>query len=311
MKSSLEHRLPIKTISLTILLGLGGYWALVWALTDWAQVWRLVQGLSWVVWWQLMGLALLSYGMRFARWHLLIRALGHRVALGPHLLIYLSAFALAFTPAKMGETIRSIYLRPWGVTYPQSLAAFVVERLIDLLVVAALASLVVGVFREHSAWLAMAGLLTVVLVTLFRSQLLVWLSTRWFKGPLAQHASQGLQCMAQLLSVTCLASVAPLTALAWLAQGLGLGLVCAALGHDLPWHWVVGIYSLSLLAGAASFVPGGLGTTEAAMVLLLMAAGLDLATATSAALIARGVPLWLALALGVLSLLRLSTGKHQ
>lgn len=298
-------------MSVSLFLGLGAYLILVWVLTDWALVWAMVQGLSWAVWCQLVGLALLSYGLRFARWHWLIGDLGYRVPLGPHLLIYLSAFALAFTPAKMGETIRSLYLRPWGVTYPESLATFVVERLIDLMVVATLSSLVLDVFSEHSAWLAMAVLQTVVLIALFRSQVLVWLLTRWLKGPLAQHASQALQCISQLLSINRVARVVPLTALAWQAQCLGLGLVCAALGHDLPWHWVVGIYSLSLLAGAMSFVPGGLGTTEAAMVVLLMAAGLDVTTSTSAALIARGLPFWLAFALGILSLLRLSMRKHQ
>jgi uncharacterized membrane protein YbhN (UPF0104 family) len=298
--------MPVKAVSITIVLGLLVYLAMASAWTDWATVMATVQDLTPTVWLQVGALALLSYGVRFARWHLLISSLGHRLPLGRHLTIYLSAFALALTPAKVGETVRSFYLYPMGVSYPNSLSAFVVERLIDLLVVCALASLILFFFVEHSAWLMAVGLMSLTVTALSRSHLFTWLSTRWLKGSAAQYLSEATMAARQLLRIRNLVQTAPLTALAWTAQGLGLALVSSALGSDLAWHWSIAIYSLSLLAGAASFIPGGLGATEAAMVLLLMAAGLDLTTATSAALVARGVPLWLAIALGVLSMLKLS-----
>lgn len=77
------------------------------------------------------------------------------------------------------------------------------------------------------------------------------------------------------------------------------------MGHELSVVGAVGIYALSILAGAASFVPGGLGVTEGAMVLLLVATGMDLSTASTAALMVRGLTLWFAVGLGVVSMLML------
>ena len=77
----------------------------------------------------------------------------------------------------------------------------------------------------------------------------------------------------------------------------------------------MGIYAVSLLAGAASFIPGGIGSTEIVMGLLLAASGADNSIAITAPLISRLSTLWFAVAVGfiatgLLSLLRYQ-GKEQ
>ena len=305
MKSSLEHRLPIKTISLTLLLGLGLYLVLVSVLTDWASVWRLVRGVSVGVWLQVVALALFSYGMRFLRWQHLLTCLGHRLPWGRHLTVYLAGFALTLTPAKAGETVRSVYLHPMGVPYAHSLASFVVERLIDLAVVAALASAASAFFPAHVAWLGAVLAMVLLVMAVLRSRLLTLLMGRLLKGTLAAHLSTGSQAMAQLLRWRSVVSVLPMGLLAWAAQGWALYLVAGAMGHELPLLGAVAIYALSILAGAASFVPGGLGATEGAMVLLLVATGMEVGTAAITALAVRGLTLWLAVGLGMICLVLL------
>jgi glycosyltransferase 2 family protein len=68
----------------------------------------------------------------------------------------------------------------------------------------------------------------------------------------------------------------------------------------------IGFYCLALLAGAVSFIPGGLGVTEVALALLLGLAGLERADAVTAALVTRGLTLWLAVLIGVVSMARLT-----
>jgi len=80
-----------------------------------------------------LSLSLVNYGLRFLRWQAYLRALGHAVRWRPSLRIYLAGFALTTTPGKAGETLRSVLLKPWGMPYSQSLAAFFSERLSDLL----------------------------------------------------------------------------------------------------------------------------------------------------------------------------------
>ena len=56
-----------------------------------------------------------------------------------------------------------------------------------------------------------------------------------------------------------------------------------------------------MLAGAASMMPGGLGSTEATIAALLTAEGVDLATAGLAAVGIRLASLWFSILLGHIS----------
>jgi uncharacterized protein (TIRG00374 family) len=64
------------------------------------------------------------------------------------------------------------------------------------------------------------------------------------------------------------------------------------------------IYAATTIAGALSFLPGGLGVTEGAMTLLLVQAthGVDSPTAAAATILTRLATLWFAVGLGVIAL---------
>jgi uncharacterized protein (TIRG00374 family) len=101
-------------------------------------------------------------------------------------------------------------------------------------------------------------------------------------------------------------TVLPLSLLAWGSQGYGLYLIVDALGFETNPLLAIGIYSASILAGAVSFIPGGIGATEAAIIVLLVSVGMDLPLAAAAAIICRGMTLWLAVIVGLISMFSLS-----
>jgi hypothetical protein len=100
-----------------------------------------------------------------------------------------------------------------------------------------------------------------------------------------------------------------LTVLAWLAQGVAVWLICTQQGLNLHWLLATGVYAVSMVGGAVSMLPAGLGGTEAIMTGLLMwvaqdsAQTLSLAQAVVITLVVRLLTLWLAVALGLLTLL--------
>jgi len=99
--------------------------------------------------------------------------------------------------------------------------------------------------------------------------------------------------------------------MAWMAQGVSLYLIVDALGYELTASTVVAIYCLSILAGAASFIPGGLGATEAAIVLLLSAAGVGQTDAITASLVSRSLTLWLAVGIGVVAMTKAALANRS
>ncbi len=254
----------------------------------------------------LMALSLLSYALRFLRWHWLLRRAGHRVAWAPGFLAYLSGFALTATPGKLGELLRMRYLAPRGVPPATVLAAFVFERATDLLVLLLLASLAVadsrlfaflaGVVHAACAAIALLALRPGLLGT-FVARLRL---RRWRRLARALRTLQGgLAGCRQWATPADLAVALALGIAAWTVTAASFAWLLGQLGIALPARPALAIYPTAMLAGAASMVPGGIGTTEAAIVVLLAAQGAALAPAASAAIAIRLSGLWFAIGCGL------------
>jgi uncharacterized protein (TIRG00374 family) len=258
-----------------------------------------VSTLPGTVWIQALGLSLLSYLLRFVRWQYFIFSLGHRVPAMRSLEIYLAGFALTLIPGKAGETVRSVYLHPYGVSYPRSIGAFVSERLLDLAAVGAMTSSALWMFQEQRSWLLAVIVGTMMLALTFRSRLPTLIGKRLTRGSVVRYATKAAVVVRFLLSGRRLALATTLSLVAWIAQGIALHLIVHELGYELSASTTVGIYCLGILVGSASFIPGGLGATEAALVLFLSLAGVGQTDAIVASMISRGLTLWLAVGIGV------------
>jgi glycosyltransferase 2 family protein len=119
------------------------------------------------------------------------------------------------------------------------------------------------------------------------------------------HVIDLLQAVRSLLKSGPLLAGLILGLIAWGAEGFVLHIILAALGADIGWPVAVGIYAIAILAGAISFIPGGLGSTEAVMGGSLVLLGVEPGAAVAATLICRLVTLWPAVAIGLGFLLAL------
>jgi len=293
-------RFPVRSVAL-IVSTIAGLYGFLLLRGEGRDLLRAVSGMPQGVWGQVIALSCLSYLARFYRWHRFLVMLGHRVSVLVDIRIYLAGFALTLTPAKAGETVRSLYLRPFGVPFPDSLAAFVCERLTDLLVVGGIACLSLRAFPEH-AWLGVWGLGGCIVFALALRHLTIpALVARVLGRAFGAHVAGVVRSMRRLLVLAGFAGALPLTLIAWTAQGLALYLVVSALGHSIDPVSVIGVYCVAILAGAISFIPGGLGATEGAIVFLLVATGVPAPDAVLAALITRGLTLWLAVLIGLVA----------
>lgn len=256
-----------------------------------------------------MSLSLLNYGLRFVRWQLYLLRLGHPVDGLPSLRIYLSGFALTTTPGKAGEAFRGVLLKQRGVPYPVTFAALMSERLSDLVAIVLLA--LVGLVQYPQAWgVVFAGVMGIVVV-------LACLSSKRLLNRLSHWASTGQCRLMRLLALTCdtlmgardchrpgLLTVATLlSVVAWGAEALAFYWLLGWLGMDISLSFAVFVYALSMLAGALSFLPGGLGSAEAVMVSLLVFKGMTMPAAIAATVFIRLATLWFAVAIGLVALI--------
>lgn len=304
---------PGRRLALGLLAALAVYLALTWWFggADTLEAARRI-GLPWV----LAGMALTAanFALRGARWHFLLRVLGARVPVAVNGAVYLAGIGLSATPGKVGETVRSAFLVRHGVPVGSSLAAFLADRLSDLHAVLLLALLPLawasgwgdaGVLR----WLVVLALVAaapLVLSAIVRSPawepLLASLGrVRLLRAP-ARWLQQGGPDFTRLWrpGVATVSVAASLLAYA-LQAAIFAGMVGQVAPH-VPVPVSIGIFAAATLAGAASFIPGGIGAMELALVLLLRQQGVDGASALAAALCLRAVTFWFGLLLGAAGL---------
>jgi uncharacterized protein (TIRG00374 family) len=263
--------------------------------------------LGWSGWGIILGLSLSNYLLRFVRWEYYLRILGYRVPLWANLSIYLAGFGFTTTPGKAGEVVRTIYLKPFGVSYIHGLSAFFVERLVDMLSMLIVASLAAYAF-ESTRWLvALTFFVTLAFLPMVHSKIVYDFLERRRQGfksirirSVGEHLLSMLQSSAVLLRSGPLYIGLLLGLLAWTAEGYGLYIVLERMGATTPLYLAAGIYGVSVLAGVVSFVPGGLGGTEIVMGSLLILTGVDAPVAVSAVIICRLATLWFAVAIGLI-----------
>ncbi len=264
-------------------------------------------------WWiAILGLSTFNILLRFGRWQLYLKTLGHKVPAVRSLEYFVAGFAFTSTPAKAGEALRSVYLKREGVSYPDSLGALFVERLTDLIAVILFALAAAYPFEDYRWLVVLAGCATLSILPLVHSQLLRVQLTR-LSDKIAssaiqkaiRHAIELITSSAALLRSGILYGGMALSMVAALAVCLMMYLVLMLLGAEISLPLAVGIYATGILVGALSFLPGGIGSAELVMIGLLVLAGVDKSTATAATLVCRIAALWYSIALGIIIVMRL------
>lgn len=309
-----QARRLVRPLLLSLVAGLGLYWAGMMA-ADAQAVSGAAGRLAPSGWLAVLGLSLANYLIRFGRWHWYLGRLGDRVPAGLHLAYYVGGLAFATTPGKAGEAIRSLYLQRHGVPFSHSLSALFVERLADMAAIGLLALWAAWAFAGARWPVAVAGSAVLAALALVRSPRTAQLLDRWRArvvwprgAALLGHGATLLRASARLLGARLLYGGLGLGLLAWGAEGLGFWLILDYLDAGTPLALAVGIYGAGILVGALSFIPGGLGSTEATMVLLLGLAGVETSAAVAATLICRIATLWFAVAIGLAAVAGLEAG---
>jgi len=261
--------------------------------------------------WDLVAVAalcsLLNYAFRIVRWQRYLARLGRRLPLGFVGLTYVAGFAFTVSPGKVGEMARARYYSRLGVSLSDVAGAFFVERLMDVMAMLVLAALMAAAAPGYHAAMWSAGIM--VIGALVCLSVTPWNAiASWLEAAhrlpravvrLGSGVTKALSAARTLLSPGALLFGFLMGLAAWGLEGIGffvLGSMFPA-GH-LTVTLGAGIYAVAVLVGAISFLPGGLGSTEAVMAALLAAQGFAVADALLVTIVCRIVTLWLAVLIG-------------
>ena len=234
------------------------------------------------------------------------------LSLADSLNIYWAGLLMVLTPAKVGEWIKSYFLREaTGTPVGRSAPIIIAERLTDGLALVLLALLGLASVRQGWAWLlAFLALAAMLIVALRYRPVARWglgLLKRWsLLRPYADFLDQFYASSSALFGWRALAIATALGVVSWMGEGIATYLVYLGLGVEPGWTAFaqsVFILALSTLVGSLVPLPGGLGAVDFSIAGLsqgLFDSGRGPVPAPS--VIVRLCTLWFGVAVGAVSL---------
>ncbi len=294
----------IRALVLAMLASVVVYGVLV-VVSDGPAVAAALIGFSPAVLLSMLGLSIGCYLLRGYRWGRLMRMVGYPVRLADSLYLHMSGQTMGISPGRIGEV-----LKPWlareiaGMPMSRGLALVFAERVGDLIAVCILALGGLSALGG-GVWPVAAALGVIVAGTAIASS--EWFHERALRVLSKQAWAQKHHESAAAISATVRTALSwkalwwsvALSVLAWGLEGIGFALCVRELGFSgLELGAAVSIYAVATIVGAFTFLPGGIGLTEASMAGILVTAGMAAPGASAATLITRVVTLWWAVLLG-------------
>jgi glycosyltransferase 2 family protein len=284
--NALRGLVLVAILAVAVSVGLGLY-------ADFGRLGDELGGFRWELFPLALTLTALNYLIRFWRWQRYLARLAIRVPAGRSFAIFVAGLSGTITPAKLGEVLKCVLLRRgFDVPVRRSVPIVLAERVTDATGVVVLA-LAAGAGTERWPLIALAVAGVVAIVVIVRSPLL----DRFAGLGEAPGAARALLQTRLLLGMTVLSAVS------WFCECLAAYVCVRGLRLDLSLVDTVLVFSLGSLAGALSFLPGGLGVAETSMTgLIQVLSDASRAAAVAATVLIRLVTLWFAVALGLVGL---------
>ncbi|HMO59004.1 MAG TPA: lysylphosphatidylglycerol synthase transmembrane domain-containing protein [Roseiflexaceae bacterium] len=261
-----------------------------------------------------IGFTLLNYALRWLKWDFYLRRMqmGQGVNLLDSVLLFTSGMVMAVTPAKVGEVLKSALLKRINGT-PISASAPIVlaERITDGIAMIILMG--VGLTLYEPARPAFVALVVLTIIGLLLLQwrslverILALLARLPLGTRLAPRLAAAYTSSQQLMAWRLLLGSTIISIISWFGECIAFYFVLRGLGiadNGMLLVTATFIFAASTLFGLVSFLPGGLGVSEASSAgLLVLLVPMELGAATTATIIIRFATLWFGVALGALAL---------
>ncbi len=276
---------------------------------DLRQIGTEVRNFPWQIMPLVLGLTLWNYILRFIKWHYFLGQLGvKRLPVLESARLFVAGFPLAVTPAKVGETLKGVWLNQLtGIPTARGVSVVLAERISDGLAMLVLST--VGVIAYRRYWPAFAIVLGLLLGVVVISQirpLSKYLIGIGIRLPLINRFARGIDefyegSFTLFRPWTTFVSVS-LGTVSWLAEGVGFYLILIGLGvvpGVSTLSIAIFVLSFSTVIGAVTALPGGLLATDASIIgMLVLLLEMDTNTAAAATLLIRFATLWFGVSLG-------------
>ena len=257
----------------------------------------------------ILGLVIFSWIISYFRWNILLKNQNIHIPHSLNFQIFLVGGALGITPGKIGELFKSQILKEkFNIPRTKTAPLFIVEKFLDL--VSAMIVTVIGIwFIPEIGYLAIIGLvISIILFKILTSkklfiQTLSFLNKIKFLSKYLEPLSSSHEILSKTLHSKKMFSLLILSVFYWIVIGCAAFFVIEGFGFSVGSILnIISTYSSSLIIGALSFIPGGIGIAEGSLIGLLTFQGIDVSEAIVIVVLIRIFTLWFSTITGFIAL---------
>tara|TARA_B110001454_G_scaffold141818_1_gene131712 strand:- start:1647 stop:2564 length:918 start_codon:yes stop_codon:yes gene_type:complete len=257
----------------------------------------------------ILGLSFASYFIMGIRQKILLKKLGIEIEFKNNLLLYFSGLSMSVTPGGVGEAIKSLYLKKkYGHSVSKTFPLVLIERFHDLGVVISVI-VFTSIFLQISEVIIVEIIiipLIIIVYVLVRTKKLFIKTIKIFKRikkfeKVFDNISKSYDGMYEMLDPKTTIKVWIIGIIGQIFFALSIYSVFLAFGQDFGFIFTTEIVYSSILFGAISLLPGGVGLTEITTVNFLTDKGMEISLATSITIMLRLVTIWFSTILGLIT----------
>lgn len=262
-------------------------------------------------------IVLLSWCVLFLRWTLLLKNLNISIPYKSSFIIFLSSFALSATPGQLGELIKSKLLKnKFDIPISKTAPLIFIERIYDLIGAIIVSSFGISYIESGNTILLIFTIILFSLIILLRSKIVftkflsLFEKINFLRNKIT-NISDIYESIQPSLNPKIFLSSTLLSIIYWMLIGTSSYFVLLALEiNTINYFHMISIYSSSIIIGAVSLIPGGVGVAEGSITGLLSLGGVEISIAFVIGILVRVFTLWYGVIIGFI-LLKINGGIND
>jgi glycosyltransferase 2 family protein len=226
------------------------------------------------------------------------------ISLRDSILIFTSGLIMSISPGKVGELLKAYLIKEkYQISKSITFSVVLAERIIEFIALIFISLVGVLVYNFGYSYVAILSIVISILIIIginrnVKSKIInVLTSSSYLKNRINSidllHSS-----LTKLFTPLLFLKMYLLSLVAWMFEIIGFYIILGNFTDSITLMYTTFVYTLSIIIGAVSMIPGGIGATEGSLTYLLTKFGLSDNIAITSTLLIRISTLWFSVFIG-------------
>jgi glycosyltransferase 2 family protein len=298
----------LKNKSFILLVGIVIFYVVFISISDINKFFNIMNSINLLLLPLILIIHICALVVRALRQKIILDSLGLKISTKDNIKIHIASLSMIMTPLASGEMIKSYFLKKkYDHSYDKTIPSVLFEKYQDLLAITSIL-LVLSCFsylRESEIAISIFIIILIIGFLLLKNKKFLPLFSsklpkKWIIKTLVEEIDNYQESFHLLLGKKTFLKSWIVGILSWALDAVVVYLVFLSLNVNYSFAYSNLITYTAVIAGALSFIPGGMGITEASMTGLLMKSGLGLSTSTAITIMVRLATIWFTTILGMI-----------